>query len=604
MDTKSQFRQRLDTLLEGILIIDFDWRYVYLNDVMVQQTKASKEDLLGHTIMESFPGIENTDIFKALQQCMTERTVHHFESHFVYPDGSLRWFDLRIEPDEAGVCILSLDITDRKSMEQSLAASEKRFRALIEKSADMKTMATADGRLIYGSPSITKLLGYTFEEMRNEVIFDLFHPEDLRWFLDKRHTALSKPGGTFHFELRVRHKDGHWLWCEGSVTNLLNEPGINAVVSNFRDISDKKKAEQQREFGRNNLYALINNSNDMMWSVDVDHKLITSNVPYNKNIEMARGVRIRQGDDVMEGAPPELKDWLTVNYSRAFSGEIFTETVFNEKIQRWFDVSFHPIKKDGQVIGTACHSRDITDQKRIEEELLENNSELQKTNLELDRFVYSISHDLRSPLTSILGLLSLIEEETQETSTLEHAQMIRTGINRLDTFIKNVLDYSRNNRTGLAVEEVCLNTMAREVVTSLCSMRDAANIDFLIDFDVKTPFHTDKQSLTTIMENLVSNAIKFHRKDVEKRFIKISGKADDDSLQLEVSDNGLGIDPAYHEKIFEMFTRLSSRADGSGIGLYLVKQIVEKLQGSIRVESSEGNGTTFYITLKNFAYER
>ena len=227
------------------------------------------------------------------------------------------------------------------------------------------------------------------------------------------------------------------------------------------------------------------------------------------------------------------------------------------------------------------------------------NKELIKRNTELDRFVYSVSHDLRSPLTSILGLISFIEEESQETDTLEHILMIRNSINRLDEFIKNILSYSRNNRTELEIEKISLQKTTIDIVDSLHSMEDAKGIHFEINIKEQYPFYSDKLRFNTILENLVSNAIKYHQKDESDRYIKITGQSDPEKLQFSIVDNGIGIAPAHHAKIFDMFFRLSSNKDGSGIGLYIVKDTVEILQGTIQIHSEEGVGTTFSITLKN-----
>jgi PAS domain S-box-containing protein len=653
MDTAKQYRNRLNSLLEGIQIIDFDWRYVYLNNIAAAQSKIQVSELLGFTMMEKYPGIENTPLFEMLELTMKDRQTRRVENEFTFPDGSVRWFDLRIQPAEEGICILSLDITNHKlseekiqrgknlysflshinqgivhltdeqslfktacdaaiefgkfkiawfgtfdekyetinliaecgipadqlevfsnaklsvggpqrhvintgtyfahsdlqqsesdtlknfavafgihsfvvlpirkggkitgtfnlysektgftendeillleevvtdisfalnnfererkhrETEQILIENEKRFRALTEKGADMKTMATADGKLFYGSPSINKMLGYDTENMMHASLFDLIHPDDIPEFARKRAELVNLPGESIEFQARMRHADGRWIWCEGIATNLLEESGVHAIVSNFRDITEKKKVE------------------------------------------------------------------------------------------------------------LALESQ---------------NKALIKTNFELDRFVYSVSHDLRSPLTSILGLLSFIEEESKEPDTLQHAAMIRSGINRLDGFIKNILTYSRNNRTEIEAVQIPLQETVLQIISALRNIKNAGNIDFSVDIDQSVPFYSDLQGFHTIVENMISNAIKFQKKEATQNFIKISGTTHPDFLDLTIADNGIGIPLAQQDKIFDMFFRAAAHIDGSGIGLYIVKEIVGKLEGSITVESEPDKGTTFHIRLKN-----
>jgi signal transduction histidine kinase len=254
---------------------------------------------------------------------------------------------------------------------------------------------------------------------------------------------------------------------------------------------------------------------------------------------------------------------------------------------------------DGEDDLVVVSHQDISKRKLAEDKLIGNNNELQKTNFELDRFVYSVSHDLRSPLTSVLGLLSFIEEDTNEPTTASHAAMIRSSINRLDDYIKNILSYSRNNRMALKIEKINLNENTTEIINSLIHIKEAENITFEVDILEKEAFYSDKQSLTTVIENLISNAIKFQDYQKSNRFIKVSGIADKNSLNLIVSDNGIGIATENFDKIFDMFFRLSGQIAGSGIVLYIVKEIVEKIEGNIQVDSEIGKETTFTMQFKN-----
>jgi len=244
-------------------------------------------------------------------------------------------------------------------------------------------------------------------------------------------------------------------------------------------------------------------------------------------------------------------------------------------------------------------SNDITERVKAQEDLEKRNRDLTKANTELDRFAYSVSHDLRSPLTSILGLLSFIETESREADTLKHAEMIRSSVNRLDDFIKNILRHSQNSRMGLETEKVPVSALALEVVESLQSMKGAKGICYEIEVKEQEPFYTDRFRFQTILENLISNAIKYHKPEKCGRFIRIEGHADGNFLHFTLTDNGIGIAPQYHKKIYEMFFRISSSTDGSGIGLYIVKDAIEMLQGTIAMESQQGIGTAFSIQLKN-----
>jgi PAS domain S-box-containing protein len=497
-----------------------------------------------------------------------------------------------------------------KATEELVLQNEKRFRALIEKSPDMQSLTTAAGEIVYGSPSITKVLGYQLEEYLNIAVSDFIHPDDLDLYLIQRNQIKDKPDKSFLFEVRLRHKNGSWIWCEGTITNMLHIPYVNAFVANFRDASQKKRIEQQLKKSEAFSKNIINSLSAHIAVIDKTGTIVAVNEAWSR-------FALENGDTTLR------RTGINSNYfdacTDASSAGDETAAVVLEGIQevmnkektsfyheypcqsdtdnRWFAMLVMPF--DGEDDLVVVSHQDISKQKLAEDILTGNNNELQKTNFELDRFVYSVSHDLRSPLTSVLGLLSFIEEDTNEPTTASHAAMIRSSINRLDDYIKNILSYSRNNRMALKIEKINLNENTTEIINSLIHIKEAENITFEVDILEKEAFYSDKQSLTTVIENLISNAIKFQDYQKSNRFIKVSGIADKNSLNLIVSDNGIGIATENFDKIFDMFFRLSGQIAGSGIGLYIVKEIVEKIEGNIQVDSEIGKETTFTMQFKN-----
>ena len=227
--------------------------------------------------------------------------------------------------------------------------------------------------------------------------------------------------------------------------------------------------------------------------------------------------------------------------------------------------------------------------------------ELKKINAELDHFVYSASHELRSPLTSIMGLISIVEDENDDTPIIEIFQKIRTSISRLDGTIKNIITYSRNSRTSLEISEINLKDM---VHSSIEKLRDEAcvNIDFFEDISLTTIFPGDAERVRIILSNLIINAIKYSDCSKEEHWIKISALNTPTSVELMVEDNGIGIEEQYFKKIFDMFFKASNLSTGSGLGLYITREMVEKLGGEISVRSKFGEGTCFTVCIpKNTA---
>jgi signal transduction histidine kinase len=221
------------------------------------------------------------------------------------------------------------------------------------------------------------------------------------------------------------------------------------------------------------------------------------------------------------------------------------------------------------------------------------NTELQKVNTELDRFVYSVSHDLRSPLSSILGLTNLASKTHNAAELEEILDMIRGRVSAQDHFIRDIMDYARNARTEVISEPVKLRPIVEEVVSSLRFNSNAEKIAFRIQIPENLVVTLDRIRLSIILSNLISNAIKYHDLRKNEPFIEI-GYLVEKSV-LYVKDNGIGIMPEHHEKIFNMFYRGSDRSTGSGLGLFITKEAVTKLGGRIEMNSVYGAGSTFYV---------
>ena len=230
-------------------------------------------------------------------------------------------------------------------------------------------------------------------------------------------------------------------------------------------------------------------------------------------------------------------------------------------------------------------------------QLQEKNKELEKINFELDRFVYSASHDLRSPLTSVLGLLNLMREEVKDDGTFHLVALMEESILKLDNTIRDIVAYSRNNRTEIAFEPVRIKPIVDDVINNLRYLDTSEyKINELIHVQDGSVFPSDRNRLQIILNNLLANAIRY-RHPARKPQVFVESKLDGSQVEITVSDNGLGINDQHIDKIFDMFYRVSDETDGTGLGLYIVKETIKKLNGSIEVSSRVNEGTTFKVVL-------
>ncbi|WP_224998123.1 HAMP domain-containing sensor histidine kinase [Cesiribacter sp. SM1] len=255
----------------------------------------------------------------------------------------------------------------------------------------------------------------------------------------------------------------------------------------------------------------------------------------------------------------------------------------------WISMSacYYPV--EGMI---ECVLRDITETKQT---LLE----LQKVNFELDNFVYHASHDLRSPLRSILGLINLLRIEDNEKAKQNCVDMIEGSIKRLDNLVQDLLSMSRNNRVNDAHVEVNLMNEINYSFANFYHVSDTKNLEIVTKVRQPVIFKSDITRIRIILNNLISNAIKYRSYERERSYIHIDVAVSEAEAVFVVDDNGEGIPASKQANIFDMFVRASESSEGSGLGLYIVKNVLEKLKGTITMESEENVGTRFTVRLPN-----
>lgn len=225
------------------------------------------------------------------------------------------------------------------------------------------------------------------------------------------------------------------------------------------------------------------------------------------------------------------------------------------------------------------------------------NEELQKTNNELNRFVYSASHDLRAPLMSILGITKLAKLEGEGAEN-EYIDMIERSVNKLDVFIQNIIEYYKNSRSEGNLDQINFKELLEDSIENYRYYKDG-DIDYRLNVNQAVDFVSDGFRVKVILNNIISNAIKYQKHSSDNQYVDIDVKVDAEEAKITIKDNGIGISEEHLPNIFKMFFRATHEDSGSGIGLYIVKEALNKLDGEIDLESKINEGTTFYIKIPN-----
>lgn len=240
----SQNYEFLDNMMEGCQVIDFEWKYIYINDAAIKQGRLHPSAYMGNNVFELFPLTIGSPLHDVLKKCMEKREICKTEQEFVYADGSKAWFDLHLYPSLEGIFILSLDITESKEAERELLISEHKFKTLTEHSIDIISIVDKDLKFIYRSPSGEKFTGWTIEELNTKGLKSFIHPEDAHLVDEWYRMAMDYPGKPIPVSARMLHRKGHYISIEGTIKNLSDDDAIKGIILSIRDVTWRKRSEQ------------------------------------------------------------------------------------------------------------------------------------------------------------------------------------------------------------------------------------------------------------------------------------------------------------------------------------------------------------------------
>ena len=280
--------------------------------------------------------------------------------------------------------------------------------------------------------------------------------------------------------------------------------------------------------------------------------------------------------------------------------EIFHPGKENEK--QYIRVT-HPYFKEDALQFLISYGIDITALKHTESKLMQQNSELEKVNAELDQFVYSASHNLRAPLLSMKGLLSLISlDDTAFEDRSRFMGEVYKSIERLDATIHDIIEYSKNARLAISPQDIDIEQIIHSTIEEL-KFFDQSKVHVSVQTELKATLFSDERRIRSIIHNIISNSIKYADPAKEERHLTITLSTSESLCSIVFSDNGIGIAKENQERVFDMFYRATSLRTGSGLGLYIVKEMLHKLGGRLELTSQAGEGTSITIEIPNTLVE-
>lgn len=488
----------------------------------------------------------------------------------------------------------AMDVLDKvkehKKAEEKIIENEKRFRALIEKGTDMIALSNVDGKMFYSSPSITLVLGYSAHELVDLRIQEKIHPDDLAGFVAKRTKAIQIRDSTFQHEMRIQHKQGEWIWCEGTFKNMLLEPGINALVSNVRDISSRKKTEVEL---RLNIRA-INNAEEGILITNVllnDNPIIFANhgfysiTGYKQEEVLGKNCRFLQGKDTDQNTILQIKN--KIEAKEHFDGEILNYK--KDGTPFWNNLRLTPVPDaEGNITHFIGFQSDVTTKKNAEKESQHMNEQLRQLSSHIQNLrekertdiAREIHDELGQQLTSLKMDASWLKNKTEK----EFPQFYEKSLNMIHAVnetIQTVRRIATELRPGVlddfglvAALEWQMEEFKLKTGFTCSLVIDTINESFERDIST-TVFRIFQESLTNITRH--ANATEVKAKLYEEN----------NFLVLEIIDNGKGISEA----------RLNNKIS---LGILGMKERAFMHEGTLSIFplTKGGTGVTLKIPLK------
>ncbi|MFZ4520328.1 MAG: PAS domain-containing sensor histidine kinase [Bacteroidales bacterium] len=515
-----------------------------------------------------------------------------------------------------------LDITERIASEEKVLKIGQHYQRLFEKAPDGIVLIDIKGEFKFISPTARKIFGYgPTEAVEGSNPAEFTHPEDLPMVLSALTNLMAEPSYIPVLQYRFATRTGEWRWVESTFSNLLDDPSVEAIVINFRDITERKLDEIALQASETKYRALIQSLQVGIVAHGPDTSILFSNPMASELLGLT--------PDQMFGKTAIDPAWCFIREDRtklkveeypvnlAMASDNHFDDLFlgimrpDKSDPVWVQCNAHKIfSPDGQLMQVVVSFFNITGRKKAESDLktlnetleqrvVQRTAQLEALNKELESFSYSVSHDLRAPLRHISGYVNLVLERFYDSVPEKGKHYLNTisdAANQMGILIDDLLQFSRTGRQELRITDVDMNLLVAEAMESIAKDCKEREISWIV---AQLPHvEGDPAMMKQVWINLLSNAAKFTRRK-DQAMIDITFVQDQKEYIFSVKDNGAGFDMQYSHKLFGVFQRLHSATEfeGTGIGLANVYRIIQKHGGRTWAESMPEHGATFYFSL-------
>jgi PAS domain S-box-containing protein len=585
----------------GYLLVDDSFDIISFNhrvaDWAAQELR--KQLKIGQNLF-SYIAVEDQEAVGVIRDIVREG--HNMEYEVQVPGSkSKKWFHVRLHPvviKDAKVqqLIIALsDITERKTTADILSKAELRFRGIVENSFEAVLLVNAEAQVIYISKAAERIMSFSMGDKKTVPGFAFVHPDDFEYSQQLYNEVVSNPGKPIPFQIR-QLSGNTYIHIEGILTNLLDHENVGAIVVNYHDVTSQVEAQKNLERTLRRFEQAQEIAHLGHWEIDLPSRMSAWSDETYRILGMNPGEATPSRGKMIYHIHPEDRHKVKASTRRGFeNGKPFS---FYHRIVRsngatrtLFSVGQYEKDKEGKPMGLYGISLDITD-------ITEKEKKLEEAKSELETFIYKAYHDLRSPIVSVLGAVNVANKEITEKISREYFALIGQIAQKQNKMLLTLMKVMSIRERALSLQGFDIDALIGDVMIALQNVEGFKEVTFRREDNLNSWFPNDRELLFDILYNLSENAIQYRNTARKESVITIRlHNNEDGNAVIEVEDNGVGIPDSIKASVFDMFYRGNLMSKGSGLGLYLVKNAVEKLGGKTDFTSQEGVGTTFRIQL-------
>ena len=645
LDEKSnQLQGIFENIVDAYVVLDINGNVLKFNE--------AANELFGYNIDKESVNVENL-IFKedyeyamiSFAKLLSDGYFKNYEARIYTKSKDVKWVHINasVVRDKYNTIIAAQgivrDITETKRINEVVEEQKSQLDAIVQNSS-LGIMLFQKGNILRANDSIQKTLGYNEKELSKLSVKDITFPEDFRKSQELITKMEASEIDNFFIQKRYNNKNGSVIWAKTNVSAVRDTKGkIKYQVALLEDVTYEREQSVKLDLINNVAKALLGKMDiyEIAWEItnNIAEYLESQDcviyiVDWDKNtLEQiaAYGNKINKDNEIENKIVLQIGEGIAGSVAKSGNAEIINDTskdnryIVDDK-NRLSEITV-PIISDGKVIGildaehslknyfteehlktlisiasfVAIQLKSAINLREREKAEFKNAllvKALGKSNNELQEYAHIVSHDLKSPLRSIDALVSWIKEDNKgnlDDTTIRNFELIGTTLEKMEQLISDILIFSSIDNDIENISEVDLNEIIADLKQLLLV---PSNLSIKILNKLPT-IKGDKTKLQQLFQNLISNAIKFN--DKEKGLIEINVKEAESHYEFSVKDNGIGIDKKYHNNIFNIFHSLNKSNESTGIGLSIVKKVVDFYKGEIWLESEPNKGATFYFTL-------